>query len=376
MAASIATSTPIAHIRLQILSPAFLLSDLSFARSCTSCISLARSLLHSTNMSLKETLAGRVLVQDGAMGTELEALVPVGHPLSVKGLPLWSTKMLLAEPSWVTDIHKKYVDAGCDMLITTTYQASEWTMKKHENMELPQIQEVWQQAVVCAKNAVADAKRKIYIAGSIGPYGAYLANGAEYSGNYEGKSAAELAVYHESIVKFYVENADVDLIAFETIPNFDEVKGIYALLRKLYTDSYNKEFYLNLSCKNATTLADGTPLSTVIEYIVSQNESVVGKCFVATGCNCVPYEIVASIAENINETCQKIGAEPLNLVVYPNLGFDNDMSDTSQYAFRSSTDGWTKAIRQWKSIPNVRVIGGCCSTGPNEVASIRDAIDD
>lgn len=340
-------------------------------------------------MSLKETLSRARLVQDGAMGTQLEALVPEGHPLSVKGLPLWSTKVLLGEPSWVTDIHRKYVAAGCDMLITASYQASQQTLLKHENMDLEAARAVWQQSVDCARQATEaeneatksdvkasdkkDGRKKVWIAASVGPYGAYLANGAEYSGDYAGLSEQELAEYHREQVRFFVENSDVDVIAFETVPNFAEVRALFGLLHSMYSEGYRKEFYMSLSCKNATTLADGTPIETVVEYMLAQ-KGVVGECFVAAGCNCVAYELVAPFIKTVRSVCEQHGVS-LPLVVYPNLGFDNDMSDTSQYAFKSSNDGWAQAVREWLTEPSVRVVGGCCSTGPAEVAVIRDAID-
>lgn len=328
-------------------------------------------------MSLKQVLSEKVLVQDGSMGIQLENLLPLDHPLSVKGSPLWSTKLLLEEPSLITQVHKSYVDVGCEMLITSTYQASKLTLEKHANMSLAEVQDVWQKSVDCAKEAISTSSRtdKIYIAGSIGPYGAYLANGAEYSGDYDGKSPTELAEYHTDLVKFYVDNADVDVIAFETIPNFDEVKGIFQLLKGLYSENYGKEFYLDFSCKNESTLVDGTPLSEVIDYIISQDIGYVKANFIGTGCNCVAYEIVTGIVNTVNQACEKRNVEPFNLIVYPNLGFNNDMSDPSQYGFRSDTAGWRRAVKEWLAVPNVRIIGGCCSTGPEEVAIIHDVIN-
>ena len=328
-------------------------------------------------MTLKEVLSQKVLVQDGSMGMQLESILPLDHPLSVKGSPLWSTKLLLADPSYITQVHKSYVDVGCEMLITSTYQASRLTLEKHANMSFDEVKKVWQKSVDCAKEAIATSNRKdkIYIAGSIGPYGAFLANGAEYSGDYGGKTPTELAEYHTDLVKFYVENPDVDVIAFETIPNFDEVKGLLQLIHDLYSDSYGKEFYLDFSCKDEATLVDGTPLSEVIDYIISQDTGFVNKFFIGTGCNCVAYEIVSGVVHTVNTACKQRNVEPFNLIVYPNLGFNNDMSDPSKYGFRSDTGGWRRAVEEWTKIPNIRIIGGCCSTGPEEVAIIHDVIN-
>lgn len=325
-------------------------------------------------MLLKEILQQKVLVQDGAMGTLLEALVPPDHPLSVKGLPLWSTKVLLAKPAWVTQVHKSYVDAGCDMLITATYQASKLTLQTHAKLDSEGVAQVWQQAVDCAKDAIAGCKRKVYIAASIGPYGAWLANGSEYTGNYSGLLPSELGEYHRDMVQYYVDHPDVDLLAFETVPNFDEVKGILALMHDLTTPTQGKPFYIALSCTSENTLVDGTPLRDVVEYLAANTVGVVGDYFLGTGCNCLAFELVSGIVATINNACEALGVPPIPLVVYPNLGFANDMSDPSQWAFNTNTAGWRQAVVDWLSVPNVRVIGGCCSTGPEEIKTIKSAL--
>lgn len=323
-------------------------------------------------MSLSRVLSSKRLVQDGSMGTALEELVPLDHPLSVKGLPLWSTKILLQEPLWVTNVHKSYVDVGAQMLITATYQASSQTLLKFADLDLEGAKQTWQTSIDCALDAIklSAKSEKIYVAGSIGPYGAYLANGAEYSGDYDGLKRDALANYHQEHLKFFVENEGVDVIAFETIPNFDEVKGIFDLIHLVYTSDYHKDFYLTLSCKTPETLVDGTPLTDVIEYIYSQLNGPVAQNFIGSGSNCISYELVSGIISTFNETAKKLTKEPLPLVIYPNLGFENDMSNVSEYQFRSDTNGWTAGVRDWLKIPNVRIIGGCCSTGPAEVEII------
>lgn len=311
------------------------------------------------------------LVQDGALGTQLEALLPVDHPLSVKGLPLWSTKILLHDPDMITKIHKSYVDSGADMLVTATYQASASTLEKYEHMDLAQCRNVWQTAVDAAAKAAELSPRRIYIAGSIGPYGAYLANGAEYSGEYGTVLEDELVAYHEPMANFYNECTDCDIVAFETIPNFSEVKAVMKLAGKL-----EKPFYLSLSCKSASLLADGTPLETIVKYVLGSLDGFqTPENFYALGCNCVPFENVEAFVELVNRVCDSESKPPVDLVVYPNLGFDNDMSDVSQYAFKSSSLLWGLAVEKWASFDNVKVIGGCCSTGPHEVAEIRRVVD-
>ncbi|QRG37772.1 hypothetical protein FDK38_002155 [Candidozyma auris] len=324
-------------------------------------------------MSIKELAQKRRLVLDGAMGTQLEEIIPPSSPMYVKGSPLWSTEVLLGDPSIIEQVHRKYLEKGADIIITSTYQASQATLAKHRGMGLDETRNVWKISVDTARRAVDSVSDggKRYIAGSIGPFGAYLANGAEYSGEYGDVGLDKLVEYHKEQVRFFLANRDTDLIAFETIPSFDEVKAIVELVKSF---NISKEFYICFSCKTSTTLADGTDLREVIQYILQQRSisSAFDQYLIGVGCNCVDFELVTGFANYVNE----ISSSQLSLVVYPNLGFSNDMADVSQYGFKSNTEKWKDALEQWCKIPTIRLIGSCCSTGPNEIAVARQVVDE
>lgn len=329
-------------------------------------------------MLFKETIISQKLVLDGALGTQLEETIPRDSPLSVKGLPLWSTKVLIHEPQLITEIHKQYLEKGASVLITSLYQASLQTLQKHENMTVEQVQDVWLKSIECATEAIAAVPHdsKVFIAASVGPYGAYLANGAEYSGEYGNKTVDELADYHRHMVNFFTTSADVDCIAFETIPTFGEIKAIFKLVGEVFTEKHFTDFWVTLSCKDAHTLADGTPLEEVFAYLLAQTSKndLASEKFVGTGCNCVPLEYVTDFITKANEVASSHNLQPINLIVYPNHGFENDMSDVSQYKFRKFSEKWIREVEDWSRIENVRVIGGCCSTGPEEVGHIHRII--
>lgn len=323
-------------------------------------------------MSLRKYLQNHRIVLDGALGTQLEEKIPRDSPLLVKGLPLWSTKVLIQEPQLITDIHASYLAQGAQMVITSSYQASKQTLEKHEGMALAQTREVWNSSIECVKLAIEAVKpaQKIFVAASVGPYGAFLANGAEYLGEYGDLSVDHLADYHRDMVHYFAQ-LEADCIAFETVPNFSELQAIFELAESELLGA-SKEFYVTLSCRDPSTLADGTPIEKVVEYIAGEigNEKL-KDIFVGTGCNCVPYEIVSDFIANVNATTSELGVSPLNLIVYPNYGFENDMSDVSQYVFKKASEKWAQAVGNWYSFANVKVIGGCCSTGPEEVGQIK-----
>lgn len=324
-------------------------------------------------MPIKTLLEKKRLVLDGALGTQLEELVPESSPFHVKGSPLWSTEVLLAEPLIIEQVHRSYLENGADIIITSTYQASQETLAKHRGMGVDEARGVWLKAVEAAKSAIESVESgkngRRYVAGSVGPYGAFLANGAEYSGEYGDVGVGSLVKYHQQQVAFFVDNTETDLVAFETIPSFDEVKAVFELMRET-----SKEFYVCFSCKDSTTLADGTDLEEVVRFVLEQREKydLVKRHLLGVGCNCVDFELVSDFAAYVN----KISNNSLFLVVYPNLGFSNDMSDVSQYGFKSNTAQWRLALKEWCSIDTIRLIGSCCSTGPKEIAAARSVVDE
>ncbi|PVH13937.1 uncharacterized protein CXQ87_002056 [Candidozyma duobushaemuli] len=321
-------------------------------------------------MGIKTLLEKHRLVLDDALGTQLEEIIPPSSPMYVKGSPLWSTEVLLGDPSIIEQVHLSYLEKGADVVITSTYQASQKTLEKHRNMDLEGSKSVWSKAVETAKRAISKVDGTRYVAGSVGPYGAFLANGAEYSGDYGDVGVADLVKYHQEQVAFFVENGDTDLVAFETIPSFDEVKAVFSLMAEPHS---SKEFYVCFSCKNSTTLADGTDLKEVIAFVLEQKEkhASIKENLIGVGCNCVDFELVSGFAAYVSNA----SSNSLYLVVYPNLGFSNDMSDVSQYGFKSDTEKWRSALEEWCGIETIRLIGSCCSTGPKEIAAARAVVD-
>jgi len=159
-----------------------------------------------------------VLVIDGALATELERR---GCDLKDS---LWSAKILLEQPEKIKQVHYDYFKAGADCAITASYQATIPGFAKRGLTEAEAI-DLMKKSVALAKEArdefwTDEANRtdraKPFVAASVGPYGAYLANGEEYVGNY-GLTEQELMDFHRPRMKALVE-AGTDILACETLP--------------------------------------------------------------------------------------------------------------------------------------------------------------
>lgn len=164
-----------------------------------------------------------VMILDGALATELES-----HGCDLDD-PLWSARVLLENPEVIYQVHSDYFRAGADCAITASYQATV------EGFALRGIQEkealdLIRKTVLLARKARDEFWKEEYqtirpkplVAASVGPYGAFLADGSEYVGNY-GVSDETLAEFHRSRISALIE-AGADILAFETIPSCKKQK--------------------------------------------------------------------------------------------------------------------------------------------------------
>lgn len=167
------------------------------------------------------------LLLDGAMATELEAR---GCNLADS---LWSAKVLVENPELIREVHLDYYRAGAQCAITASYQATPAGFAARD------LDEAQSKALIGKSVELARKAREAYlaenpqagtllVAGSVGPYGAYLADGSEYRGDYQ-RSAEEFQAFHRPRVEALLD-AGADLLACETLPNFAEISALAELL--------------------------------------------------------------------------------------------------------------------------------------------------
>ena len=303
-------------------------------------------------MDFTEFLTNHTVVLDGAMSTPLERLGADTNN------DLWTAKALIDNEELVYEVHKMYFEAGADLIITDTYQANVQAFEKVGYSE-KEARNLIKKAVKIAQKARDDYENKTgkhnYIAGTIGPYGAYLANGSEYRGDYE-LSVEEYQQFHLPRIEELV-NAEVDILAIETQPKLDEVLAILELLKEKYPQ---QKVYVSYTLSDDDTISDGTPLPRAIHAL--EDYSLV----IAVGINCVKLELVEPALKNMKEITDK------HLIVYPN--------SSAVYNPKSKTWSQTKTSATFEElIPNwyeagARIIGGCCTTGPKEIKAVADFI--
>ncbi len=243
-----------------------------------------------------------VTVLDGGLATYLETL---GYELDDD---LWSAKVLLEDPNAIRRVHTDFLLAGADCITAGTYQASipgfmERGMTRESAVEVLDravTVAVEERDVFWSDTRNRDQRLRPLVAASVGPYGAYRADGSEYTGEYS-LSAGELMDFHEGRWRILAESA-ADLLACETIPSLREAEVLLELLRR----TPDRWAWMSFSCRDGAHLSDGNPLA-VAAGICGTVPGVA-----AVGINCTRPEFVVELISVVRNSTEK------PIIVYPN----------------------------------------------------------
>ena len=291
-----------------------------------------------------------LLVLDGAFGTELARR---GFDTNDE---LWSAKALFEKPELVEAVHRDYYEAGADVSTSASYQATVEGFEK-KGFTREQAKELIVRSVRLVQQArdafwQQRAKRvgrpQPLAAASVGPYGAYLADGSEYRGDY-GASRAELADFHAERLAILV-SAGPDILACETLPLLDEARAILDDLRR-YPDA---GAWISFSCKDAEHTCGGDAIADCARLLDKESQVA------AIGVNCTAPQYVADLIRNIRAHTAK------PVVVYPNTG---ETYDAVTKTWHGSPTPYRDFVRQWYKA-GARLIGGCCRTTPDDIRGI------
>ena len=291
-----------------------------------------------------------LLVLDGAFGTELARR---GFDTNDA---LWSAKALFEKPELVEAVHRDYYEAGADISTSASYQATVEGFEK-KGFTREQAKELIVRSVRLvqqARDAFWQQKEKRVgrpqplAAASVGPYGAYLADGSEYRGDY-GASRAELADFHAERLAILV-SAGPDILACETLPLLDEARAILDDLRR-YPDA---GAWISFSCKDAEHTCGGDAIADCARLLDKESQVA------AIGVNCTAPQYVADLIRNIRAHTAK------PVVVYPNTG---ETYDAVTKTWHGSPTPYHDFVRQCYEA-GARLIGGCCRTTPDDIRGI------
>jgi len=291
------------------------------------------------------------VVLDGALATELEH-----HGCDLNDA-LWSARALMAQPELIYRVHRDYFAAGAQCAITASYQATPLGFAAR-GLDMAQSQALIARSVQLAVQARADHLQAqpdagpLWVAGSVGPYGAYLADGSEYRGDYV-LPIEQLMAFHRPRIAALAE-AGVDVLACETLPSASEIVALQQLLQNEFPQLYA---WFSFTLRDAAHLSDGTPLAQVVPALDA------GSQVIAVGINCIALDQVTAALHSLSALTS------LPLVVYPNSGEHYDASDKRWHAGHCTTLTLADQHAQWLAA-GARLIGGCCRTTPRDIAAL------
>lgn len=297
--------------------------------------------------------AERAVVLDGALATELES-----HGCDIADA-LWSANALLDRPDLVEAVHRDYFAAGALVATTASYQATPagFAARGMDEAAALELIDLSVRLAASARQAASvanpDAVTNI-IAGSVGPYGAFLADGSEYRGDYA-LSRSEFLAFHRPRAAALV-TAGADLLAFETLPKLTEALALAELADELGTPAW-----FSFSLRDSGHISDGTPLADVARALDGR------AGVIAIGVNCVPIGLVSPALDALAAHTE------LPLIAYPNSGEAYDPVTKTWSHGDETTDTLAGMAAEWRS-RGARLIGGCCRTTPADIAALAEAL--
>ena len=299
------------------------------------------------------------LILDGGLATELEA---DGFDLNHA---LWSARVLIETPEAVRAVHGRFLAAGADCIISATYQASFPGLARY-GLSDKESERLFRFAVELAAEernrfwrdpANREGRRRPLVAASVGPYGAFLADGSEYTGDYAIDDAG-LAAFHWRRLEV-LARAGADLLAVETIPSAREAWVLRRLLERL---DNSPPAWMSFTCRDGAHLSDGTPVEEVATGF-AHCERVHW-----VGVNCTAPKHLAELIPRIGAASGK------PVVAYPN-GDGRWDPVRKIWVKPAETADLPQRAPEWKRL-GATLIGGCCRTRPEDIRAIRAALAD
>jgi len=295
-----------------------------------------------------ETNRPQPVILDGGLATQLEAQ---GHDIDN---PLWSAALLVSNPGAIVDAHLAYLSAGAEIVTSASYQASRAGLNQL-GFAAAEADRLIASSVRLARDAAdrhrADGGHAGRVAASVGPYGAVLHDGSEYTGDY-GVPAGILHRFHVPRLEV-LDGAGADLLAVETIPSALEASVLAELLAQCRTPAW-----VSFCCRDGASLSDGSPVADAAARF-AQHPTVFG-----VGVNCTAPQHVLPLIEKLRHA-----APDKAVVVYPNSG-ETWSADGNRWSGETQRSGFADAAASWFDAGATH-IGGCCRVGPANIAELR-----
>ncbi|MEI6033165.1 MAG: methionine synthase [Verrucomicrobiae bacterium] len=324
-------------------------------------------MISSTEMRLRELLAERILILDGAMGTMVQQYKLQEADYRGERFAGWSGQdlkgnndlLVLTRPDVVREIHAQYIAAGSDIIETATFNATAIAQADYGLEEV--VPEMNRAAARLAREAAdACAGRHVFVAGAMGPLNRTLSLSRDVNdpGKRDITFGQVVAAYLEQIENLV--GGGVDILLVETV--FDTLNAKAAL----FAISEYFESHPRLPVMVSGTITDLSGRTLTGQTVEAFLNSVSHFPLLSIGLNCAlgPKEMRPYI-EEISQIA------PFFISTYPNAGLPDPLSPTG---FPETPESLAPQLREWAEQGWLNIIGGCCGTTPAHIRAIEEAV--
>src|SRR3954449_4164478 len=313
----------------------------------------------STQHPYLQALADRVLVYDGAMGTNIQLRHPTAEDFGGKSLEGCNDHLVLTRPDIIQGIHESFLAVGCDVVETCTFQSTphrlrEWGIEE-KTREL-NVQAARLARAACDKFSTPERPR--FVAGSIGPTGMLPSSSDPVLSNI---SFADLAENYYVQAKYLVEGG-VDVLLVETAQDILEVKAAVTGFERLFAELGRRvPIQAQVTLDTSGRMLLGTDVASSLTTLQAMRVDVIGL-----NCSTGP--------EHMREPIRYLTANasrPISCI--PNAGLPLN-TGTGDAVYPLEPKPMAEMLATMVKDNGLRIVGGCCGTRPEHLKEIADAV--
>jgi 5-methyltetrahydrofolate--homocysteine methyltransferase len=316
---------------------------------------------------LRELLSRRILVLDGAMGTQIQSYRLdeaafrgerfANHPRDLKGA---SDVLAITRPSVLDEAHRQYLEAGADIIETNTFNAQAISFADYDLQ--PYVYEINKAAAEICRRAADDFStpdKPRFVAGSMGPTNrtASLSPDVNRPG-FRGVSFDELVDAYYEQVRGLVDGG-VDILLPETTFDTLNLKAALFAIEKYFADTG-----ITLPVIASLTITDASGRTLSGQTVEACWNSISHAPLLAVGINC------ALGAEEMRPHVEELSKlAPIYLSCYPNAGLPNALG-----GYDETPDMMAEVLRDFAANGWLNIVGGCCGTGFEHVRRMAEIV--
>ena len=299
------------------------------------------------NVQFLQTVQQRVVIYDGAMGTNIQVRQP--SPDDFWGKEGCNEILVLSRPDIIRDIHASFFGVGCDVVETDTFGATSVVLGEYDLQD--KVAEINRAAVKIAREAAADFStnsRPRFVAGSIGPTTKLPSLG------HIGFDA--MAASYEEQARALIEGG-VDVLLIETCQDLLQAKAALAgVFDAMKAAGKRLPVTVQVTVESTGTMLLGTEIGAALTALEPYDVDVIGM-------NC------ATGPREMNDAVRHLGANsPKHVSVLPNAGLPQNVGGRAVYLLKP--EELAEYHQRFITEYGVRIVGGCCGTTPEHLKAV------